>query len=164
MRYTGKSIILAATAFTLSGMLILPFSYFSPSPVSAAGFSTEVEQALETSTYAYIASERKSGELGTAAEIWYMSHDGAVWVGTPKATYRAKRILAGRTKAHVALGKKDGPAFDATGSIVTDPKLNEVLFEALAKKYPSGWKSYESGFREGFKDGSRVLIKYESVE
>ena len=161
MRNTCKSVVLAATVITLSGMLISPFS---PSPASAAGFSAEVEQALETSTYAYIASERKSGELGSAAEIWYMSHAGAVWVESPKTTYRAKRILAGRTKAKVALGKKDGPAFDAKGSIVNDPQLNDVFFEALAKKYPSGWKSYESGFRDGLKDGSRVLIKYEPVE
>ncbi len=157
MRYTWN-VVLAAIVITLSG---IAFSY---APVSAASYSAEVEEALKTSTYAYIASERKSGEFGTLAEIWYMYHDGFVWVGTPKTTYRAKRILAGRTKANVALGKKDGPAFDATGLIVTDPKLNEVLFENLAKKYPSGWKSFESGFREGFKDGSRVLIKYEPVE
>ncbi len=157
MRYTWN-VVLAAIVITLSG---IAFSY---APVSAASYSAEVEEALKTSTYAYIASERKSGEFGTLAEIWYMYHDGFVWVGTPKTTYRAKRILAGRTKAKVALGKKDGPAFDAKASIVDDPKLNEVLFENLAKKYPSGWKSFESGFRDGFKDGSRVLIKYEPVQ
>ena len=157
MRYTWN-VVLAAIVITLSG---IAFSY---APVSAASYSAEVEEALKTSTYAYIASERKSGEFGTLAEIWYMYHDGLVWVGTPKTTYRAKRILAGRTKAKVALGKKDGPAFDAKASIVDDPKLNEVLFENLAKKYPSGWKSFESGFRDGFKDGSRVLIKYEPVQ
>ena len=157
MRYTWN-VVLAAIVITLSG---IAFSY---APVSAASYSAEVEEALKTSTYAYIASERKSGKFGTLAEIWYMYHDGFVWVGTPKTTYRAKRILAGRTKAKVALGKKDGPAFDAKASIVDDPKLNEVLFENLAKKYPSGWKSFESGFRDGFKDGSRVLIKYEPIQ
>ena len=149
-----KNAISTVVALTLVGL------FFSSSPVSAAGYSAEVEDALKTSTYAYISSERKSGELGGPAEIWYMYHDGAVWVGTPKTTYRAKRILAGRTKARVALGKTDGPAFDASGSIVEDPKINEVLFETFAQKYPSGWKSYEDGFRSGFADGSRVLIKY----
>ena len=162
MRYTWrerwKSVAVAATLLTLGGVLL------SSQPASAASYSAEVDAALKTSTYAYIASERKSGEMGTLAEIWYMLHDGFVWVGTPKTTYRAKRILAGRTRAKVALGKRDGPAFYAKASIVNDPMLNEVLFENLAKKYPSGWKSFESGFRNGFKDGSRVLIKYEPVE
>ena len=146
--------VLVSTVLTLSGLLTLS------QRVSAAEFSAELEQALKTSRYAYIASERKSGDLGRPAEIWYMYHDGAVWVGTPKATHRAKRIAAGRTKARVALGKPGGPAFDATGSIVDDAELTALLFERLAQKYPSGWKSFENGFRSGFQDGSRVLIKY----
>ena len=93
-----------------------------------------------------------------------MYHDGAVWVGTPKTPHRAKRIVAGRTKAKVALGKPDGPAFDATGSIVEDVELIALLFERLAQKYPDGWRSYEKGFRSGFQDGSRVLIKYGPAE
>ena len=155
MRHLWASVVLAGTLLTLSGLL----------PVShAAKLSAEIEQALKTSTYAYIATERKNGDLGRSAEIWYMYHDGAVWVGTPKTTYRAKRIAAGRTKARVALGKPDGPAFDATGSIVNDAELTALLFERLAQKYPSGWKSYEDGFRSGFADGSRVLIKYQPAD
>ena len=72
MRYTWN-VVLAAIVITLSG---IAFSY---APVSAASYSAEVEEALKTSTYAYIASERKSGEFGTLAEIWYMYHDGFVW-------------------------------------------------------------------------------------
>lgn len=144
-------VVLVSTVIALSATLALSH---------AAEFSAELEEALKTSRYAYIASERKSGDLGQPAEIWYMYHDGAVWVGTPKATYRAKRITAGRTKARVALGTPNGPAFDATGSIVEDAELTDLLFERLAQKYPSSWKSFESGFRSGFQDGSRVLIKY----
>lgn len=158
MRYIKRNSLLTAAVLIVSGLL------FSSQPVSAAAYSAEVEAALTTSTYAYISSERKSGEQGKAAEIWYMYHDGLVWVGTPKTTYRAKRILAGQTKARVALGKTDGPTFDATASIVDDPKMNDVLFENLAKKYPGGWKSFEEGFRSGFSDGSRVLIKYEPAK
>ena len=158
MRHVWASTILAGTVLTLSGLLLVS------QPVSAVELSAELEQALTTSTYAYIATERKSGDLGRPAEIWYMYHDGAVWVGTPKTTYRARRIEAGRTKARVALGSPDGPAFDATGSIVNDAELTALLFERLAQKYPSGWQSFESGFRSGFADGSRVLIKYQPAE
>lgn len=158
MRYITRNSILAVVAVTLGGL------FLSSQPALAAGYSAELEEALKTSTYAYISSERKSGELGSPAEIWYMYHDGAVWVGTPKTTYRAKRIRAGRTKARVAVGKTDGPAFDATASIVDDPKINDLLFETFAQKYPGGWKSHEESFRSGFADGSRVLIKYIPAE
>jgi hypothetical protein len=34
------------------------------------------------------------------------------------------------------------------------------MLEAYAKKYPDGWAKFEEKFRSGFKDGTRVLIKY----
>ncbi len=153
MRHPTARAVLVGSIIALSSLAL-------SAPPASAEFSTELQEALTTSKYAYIASERKSGTLGRPAEIWYMYHDGAVWVGTPKTTYRARRIAAGRTKARVALGTPDGPAFDATGSIVEDSELTALLFERLAQKYPTGWKSYENGFRSGFQDGSRVLIKY----
>lgn len=151
MRHLAARAVLVGSIIALSALLV---------PPASAEFSAELEEALTTSKYAYIASERKSGALGRPAEIWYMYHNGAVYVGTPKTAYRARRIAAGRTKARVALGTPAGPAFDATGSIVKNDTLIGLLFAHLARKYPSDWKSYENGFRSGFQDGSRVLIKY----
>jgi hypothetical protein len=71
-----------------------------------------------------------------------------------------KRIKAGRTKAHIAIGKVDGPAFEATGAVAHDPALEEKMMAAYAKKYPDGWKKFESNFRQGFKTGERVLVAY----
>ena len=91
MGYTWKSVVLAATVITLSVITV------SSQPVSAAGFSAEVEQALETSTYAYIASERKSGELGTLVDpLVPSSLDAALlavvrdrqWLSTPPSRLR----------------------------------------------------------------------------
>ena len=48
----------------------------------------------------------------------------------------------------------------ATGQIVDDPKAQEALLETYAKKYPDGWSRFAEDFRKGFKDGSRVLVKY----
>jgi hypothetical protein len=55
---------------------------------------------------------------------------------------------------------KDLASFEATGSIVDDPKIHQAMFKAYAEKYPDGWPKHEQGFRTGFKDGSRVLVKY----
>jgi hypothetical protein len=115
---------------------------------------------LESSTYVYISTQRKDGSFGKPAEIWYLYHEGAVWVGTPPTTWRVKRIKHKRPNAKIAVGKPDGPAFEAVGAIVKDPKVADLMFETYAKKYPDRWPGYAERFRTGMKDGSRVLVKY----
>jgi len=125
-----------------------------------AELTPDVRQQLTASTYVYIASQRKDGSFGKPAEIWFMYYQDAVWVGTPATSWRAKRLKAGRKTAQIAVGKLDGPRFEATGEIVTDPKAQASMLEIYGKKYPDGWKTFEGRFRDGFKDGSRVLIRY----
>lgn len=126
----------------------------------AAELSAEIKSALSSSKYVYIASTRKNGTLSKPAEIWFLYHDGAVYVGTPPTTWRARRIKAGRTTAKIWVGKPDGPSFMATGAIVNEPAVYPVMFETYAKKYAGDWSKFEDKFRTGFKDGSRVLIKF----
>jgi len=128
--------------------------------VTWAGFTPAIEAALSKAEYVYVQSERKSGELGTAAEIWFYAEDGAVYVGTRPTSWRVRRAQAGRTRARVAVGTPDGPAFDATAAVVKDAALAGRLMDAFAKKYPEGWKRHEAGFRDGFESGERVLVKY----
>lgn len=126
-----------------------------------AALTPALQQQLADSQFVYISSTRKDGSLSTPAEIWFMWHDGAVYVGTRPTSWRVKRIKAGRPQAKIAVGRADGPTFTASGSLSTDPKLQALLLETYAKKYPAGWAKYADAFREGFKDGSRVLVKYE---
>lgn len=131
---------------------------------SGAAHATELPAAvhdqLASAKYVYIATQRKDGSFGKPAEIWFMWHDGAVWVGTPPTTWRVKRIKHKRPNAKIAVGKADGPSFDAVGSIVKDAKVADLLRETYAKKYPDRWPGYAEKFKEGLKDGSRVLVKY----
>lgn len=129
----------------------------------AAALDPALDRALATSPYVYLSSERKSGGFGTPAEIWFMWEDGAVWVASPPTSWRARRIRAGRTKARIAVGRKDGPSFAAEGAFVRDPAAYEKLCATFAKKYPDGWPKYEQRFREGLRDGSRVLMRYRPV-
>jgi len=127
---------------------------------AVAALSPELDRALKDGKYVYIQSERKSGELGKAAEIWFYYDGKAVWVGTPPTSWRVKRIKAGRKKARIAAGKSDGPAFEATGELVHDADVEKRLMEAYAKKYPEGWSRFADKFRDGFKSGDRVLVRY----
>lgn len=144
-------------------VLVCLGALLSSLPAQGAGLSPDLQKALDSSTYVYIQSTRKDGALGTPAEIWFLHHQGAVWVASPVTTYRVKRIQAGQTTAKIAVGKADGPTFAAKGGIVKDAEVNKLLCETFAKKYAGGWSSYEKKFREGLADGSRVLIKYEPV-
>jgi len=127
---------------------------------ATAGLTPEVEKALREATYVYIQSERKTGEWGAPAEIWFYAEGGKVYVGTRPTSWRVRRIGWKHARARIAVGSVDGPAFEATGEIVKDPALQTRLMEAYAKKYPEGWKKFEQGFRDGFKSGDRVLVRY----
>jgi hypothetical protein len=128
--------------------------------LAAAALSPELQKALTDSKYVYISSTRKDGSLGQPAEIWYFYHDGAVYVGTRSASWRVRRIKAGRPAAKIAVGSVTGPSFTATGSLVNDSAIQERLLKTFAQKYPERWQSHEQSFREGFTDGSRVVVKY----
>jgi hypothetical protein len=127
---------------------------------AAAGLSPELVQALGESKYVYIQSERKSRELGRPAEIWFLYANGAVYVGTRPTSWRVRRIKAGRPRARIAVGRADGPAFEARGEVRRDPAMEDRLMAEFARKYPDGWQRHAEGFREGFKSGERVLVRY----
>jgi hypothetical protein len=146
----------------LTTVAVLGVLVATSTPAAAdAPLTPELERALATSAYVYLATERKDGNFGTPAEIWFMWDQNAVWVASPTTTWRVKRIRAGRTKAQIAVGARTGPSFTATGTIVQDPAVYEKLYVTFARKYPEGWTKYEARFREGLKDGSRVLMKYQ---
>jgi hypothetical protein len=123
-------------------------------------FSPDVTKALDEATYVYVQSQRKSGEWGKPAEIWFFRDGDAVCVGTRPTSWRVKRIKAGRTKARIAVGSPSGPAFEATGSVVHDAALEKRLMEAYAKKYPDRWPQFADDFRKGFESGERVVVRY----
>lgn len=129
-------------------------------PVMSAALSADVEKQLAEATYVYISSTRKDGNLGAPAEIWFLYHDGAVYVGTRPESWRVKRIKAGRPQAKIWVGKPDGPSFTATGALMKDAALEKLMQDTYAKKYPDGWKRHADQFKAGFQDGSRVIVKY----
>ncbi len=126
----------------------------------ASGLSSDIEKELKAAEYVYISSTRKDGSLGKPAEIWFLFHEGAVYVGTRATSWRVKRIGWGRPQAKIAVGKPDGPAFKAIGELVDDEDIQARVLETFAEKYPKGWERYAADFRNGFKDGSRVVVKY----
>jgi hypothetical protein len=125
-----------------------------------AALTPALEKALADARYVYIQSERKGGEFGKPAEIWFFVEDGTVYVGTRPGSWRVKRIKAGRPRARIAIGSPQGPSFEATGKVVKDPAIEAKLMESFAAKYPDGWPRHAASFRDGFRSGERVLVAY----
>src|SRR5512147_3233841 len=116
---------------------------------AAAGLAPDVERALRDATYVYVQSERKSGEWSKPAEIWFHYEDGKVYVATRPSSWRVRRIGWKRAKARIAVGKPDGPAFEATGALVKDAAVEGRLMDDYAKKYPDRWPKFAEDFRAG---------------
>ena len=125
-----------------------------------AGLTPELEKALHDATYIYVQSQRKSGEWSKPAEIWFHVEGGKVYVGTRPTSWRVKRIGWKRSKARIAVGKADGPSFVAKAEVVKDAEVERRMMEDYAKKYPDGWQTHEQAFRDGFKSGERVIVRY----
>lgn len=146
------------TVFTVGLAVVLFMSW----PASALTDAQRTE--LERSKYVYISSTRKDGQFGKPAEIWFMFKNGAVYVASPPTTWRVRRIKAGRSQAKIAIGKPDGPSFVAAGQLADEADMRQAMLDAYAKKYPDDWQKFADKFRSGFKDGSRVLIKYVPIK
>ena len=123
----------------LTGLLVATAALAAPAP--------DVDRALRDAKYVYVQSQRKDGSLGKTAEIWFFYDGGTVYVASPPTTFRVRRVKAGRTKARIAVGKPDGPTFDATGRILHDQAIEEKMMAAYAKKYPDGWKTLKPYLR-----------------
>src|SRR5512139_1266930 len=106
-------------------LLLLPLA-------APAELSTQLQQQLATGKYVYISSTRKDGSLSTPSEIWYMWRDGAVYVATRPASWRVRRIKAGRTQAKIAVGSIEAGSFMATGSLIKDPAIEELIMKTYA--------------------------------
>ncbi len=127
---------------------------------ASATLTPELDKALREAPYVYVQSQRKTGEWSKPAEIWFHFEDGKVYVATRPTSWRVRRIGWKRTKARIAVGKADGPSFQATGALVKNPALETRIMDDYAKKYPERWKGFEQSFRDGFTSGDRVVVCY----
>src|SRR5258705_4846825 len=99
-----------------------------------AGLSPEVDKALHDAPYIYLQSQRKSGDFGKPAEIWFFVENGAVYLGTRPTSWRVKSIKAGRTKARIAVGQPHAATLETTGSPAHEPTIERQLLSARAQK------------------------------
>ncbi|MBI3303237.1 MAG: hypothetical protein HYZ72_14310 [Deltaproteobacteria bacterium] len=100
----------------------------------AEGLSSEVETALKTEAYIYIATRRLNGEWSTPAPVWFMYDGEAIYLTTAPTSHKAHRIHRG-SPVRVWVGKKDGPLFEGEARFVKDRAVVERMAEVYSQKY-----------------------------
>lgn len=145
---------------------------------SLAALPKSTQDALRTSGLVYVCPLRSDGEESRChGEVWFGWIDGAVLVNTGSDRWKARSVRQGLDRARIWVGDfgrwkrtlgtnedfRNGPSFDARADFVTDVRVLERLLALYGKKYPKEIGKWRDSMRQGFADGSRVLVRYRPV-
>ena len=124
----------------------------------ADGLSSEVEAALKTENYIYVATRRLNGEWSTSAPVWFMYDAEAVYFTTAPTTHKAHRIHRG-SPVRVWVGKKDGPFFEGEARFVKDRAVVERMAEVYTQKYWLAWLGFFRPRPRRVSSGKTLVVK-----
>ena len=128
----------------------------------ADGLSSEVEAALKTESYLYVATRRLNGEWSTSAPVWFMYDGEAVYFTTAPTTHKAHRIHRG-SPVRVWVGKKDGPFFEGEARFVKDRAVVERMAEVYTQKYWLAWLGLFRPRPRRVSSGKTLVVKVTPV-
>jgi len=155
------------------GLLLWPLAL--PRRAGAAALSEELQRALASSPLVYVSPLRSDGsESRCHGEVWFGWIDGAVIVNTGADGWKARSVRRGLDHARIWVGDfgrwkrtlgtneafRNGPSFDARADIVTEVRILDQLLALYGQKYPNEIARWGERMRQGFADGSRVLVRY----
>ena len=104
----------------------------------AGTVSPKTKELLQSSSYIYTATQRKSGETSESVPIWFMWDGERVFFTTAPESWKAKRIARG-SPLFINVGSKDGPKLRGKATKVTDPPLVDRMGQAYSDKYWIAW-------------------------
>ena len=153
-----------------------------PTVLNAAGHEAgesapaiDLTKALDESGFVYVSPLRSDGAESTChGEVWFGHFDGAVVLITGAGAWKSRALQRGLDRARIWVGDhgrwkrligrneefRKAPVFDARAEAVKDEALLERLLALYDRKYPEEIGSWRDKMRDGFHDGSRVLIRY----
>jgi len=144
----------------------------APFRAIAATVEGAVQKALEKSDTIYITPLKKDGaESSCHAEVWFTYHGSEIYVVTASDAWRARAVSSGLKQARMWVGEfgewkdskeayRKAPELTATGALVTDAAVQSQVLDSFGKKYYVQWVGFGPKFRNGLKDGSRVMLRY----
>jgi len=141
-------------------------------PGSSVFAQDSLKNAINSSSLIYLTPIQSNGkESRCQAEVWYVYDKVDMYVCTSMKSWRAQAAAQGLDRARIWVGdlgawkNTDGgykalPQVDAQVSVVFDETLVQKALGLFGEKYPVEWVVYESRFRTGLVDGSRVMLRY----
>ena len=142
----------------------------SSPPLFAA--SDSVRAALAKSQLIYLTPLHGDGRESTCqGEVWYVEHDGDLFVSTRAEAWRSRAISNGRARTRIWIGEfgpwrsadgayRSAPQVQALGSHETDAAVHGQVLEKFGNKYAAEWDKWGPRFHDGLADGSRVMLRY----
>jgi PPOX class probable F420-dependent enzyme len=124
----------------------------------AGGLSSEVEDALKTEKYIYVATRRLNGEWSSAAPVWFMYDGEAIYFTASPTSHKAHRIHRG-SPVRVWVGRKDGPSFEGEARFIKDRPAVERMAEVYAQKYWIAWLGFFRPRPRRVNAGKTLVVK-----
>ncbi len=162
-----RNLILAGCSVLVTGL---------STRASLAAKRPTLQESISASDLIYITPIRSDGrESRCQAEIWFVPDGPDMYVVTAYDAWRAEAVKKGLTQARIWVGDvgnwgrskgkyKSLPQIEATASGITATETQEKILKGYGKKYPASWLVYESRFRNGLADGSRVMLRYRPTD
>ena len=104
----------------------------------AGTVSPKTKELLQSSSYIYVATQRKDGGVSEAVPIWFMWDGEKVFFTTEPGSWKAKPIDRG-SPVFINVDSKDGPKLVGKATKVTDPALVDRMGQAYSDKYWIAW-------------------------
>jgi len=104
----------------------------------AGTVSPATKELLQSSSYIYTATKRKSGELSESVPIWFMYEGDRIFFTTGPESWKAKRIARG-SPLFINVGSKTGPRLVGRATKIIDPALVDRMGHAYSDKYWIAW-------------------------
>ena len=154
------------------GMALLVSAAYYPRRTRAAAAPAAVA-ALDKSQLVYLSPIVSGGRDSRChAEVWFVHHEGAVFVCTQASAWRAEALRRGFTRARLWVGEfgvwtraderyLSAPYLEVGGRQIDDPIVHAAVLPVFGRKYADEWDRWGPRFRDGLADGSRVLLRYD---
>ena len=161
---TRRTILQLAGAALAAGSV--PMRAATPVTASPA------QDALGKSDLVYITPLKSGGaESACHAEVWFAFDGASVFVVTSSKAWRARAVTLGLNQARLWVGEygewkdaeeayRKAPELLATAALIEDPQAQTRALDLFGEKYRLEWLVWGPRFRNGLKDGSRVMLQY----
>jgi hypothetical protein len=130
---------------------------------------------MQQSPLVYVSPLRASGQESSChGEVWFFEDRGDVVLATGKDAWKTRALRKGWDTARIWVGDfgpvsragekfRSAPEFRARAALDADPAVFDRLLAGFTKKYPEFQSKWESRFKQGYRDRSRVVIRYTPI-